>query len=167
MNHCILQASFFFLMEARTDLRLRVSQELLTKVLQKVVTREGQCGTWWDWALRNRSQSHKILPQMSHSLFCGMLESKHSLFNQKLSLQNQVVWFRDSGIPHIVTVFRFLWKREFPQVSDLTWHPDFTWGRDFRLRILAKLGPNPVSDSSREFCFTRLSSSRNTLEIVR
>ena len=92
MNHCILQASFFFLMEARTDLRLRVSQELLTKVLQKVVTREGQCGTWWDWALRNRSQSHKILPQMSHSLFCGMLESKHSLFNQKLSLQNQVVF---------------------------------------------------------------------------
>ena len=84
MNHCILQASFFFLMEARTDLRLRVSQELLTKVLQKVVTREGQCGTWWDWALRNRSQSHKILPQMSHSLFCGMLESKHSLFNHKL-----------------------------------------------------------------------------------
>ena len=102
-----------------------------------------------------------------YSVECWNLNIHCLITSYELSLQNQVVWFRVSGIPHIVTVFRFLWKREFPQVSDLTWHPDFTWGRDFRLRILAKLGPNPVSDSSREFCFTRLSSSRNTLEIIR
>ena len=72
--HCILQASFFFFIRASTDdLRLRLSQELLTKVLQKVVTWEGQCNTWRGRA--HRSRSHKTLLQMSRSLFDGMTES--------------------------------------------------------------------------------------------